>query len=67
MEFAPATFSRLSSRLARSPGVPQSDGRREGWMDWVLHHKGLLTATVLGVLAVAMVLSAAVDSLRRRR
>ena len=36
-------------------------------MDWVLHHKGLLTATVLGVLAVAMVLSAAVDSLRRRR
>ena len=35
-------------------------------MDWLLHHKGMLTASAIGLLAVAMILSVMIDSRLRR-
>lgn len=35
-------------------------------MDWLMHHKGIVTACVIAVLAVAMILSVMVDARRSR-
>jgi hypothetical protein len=35
-------------------------------MDWLLHHKGMLAASVIGLLAVAMILSVMIDSRLKR-
>jgi hypothetical protein len=35
-------------------------------MDWLIHHKGILTASAIGLLAVAMILSVVIDSRLKR-
>ena len=35
-------------------------------MDWFLHHKGIMTACVIGVLAIAMILTVMMDTRRSR-
>lgn len=35
-------------------------------MDWLMHHKGILAASLIGLVAVAMILSVVIDSRLRR-
>jgi hypothetical protein len=35
-------------------------------MDWLMHHKGILVASAIGLAAVAMILSVVIDSRLRR-
>jgi hypothetical protein len=35
-------------------------------MFWLMHHKGIVTASAIGLVAVAMILSVVIDSRLRR-
>jgi hypothetical protein len=35
-------------------------------MFWLMHHKGILTASIIGLLALSMILTVVVDTRRRR-
>jgi hypothetical protein len=35
-------------------------------MDWLIHHKGILAAAAIGLVAVAMILSVVIEARLRR-
>jgi hypothetical protein len=35
-------------------------------IDWFMHHKGIMAASVIGMLAIAMILTVMVDARRSR-